>query len=75
MDLSNMPIGNDSPELSLRKIQFWLSEGLPPSDHITLSPPEKPTTITYRMGGETGTVVATVTLTYSGDDVATISRS
>lgn len=48
---------------------------IPEHDHITLSPPNQPTTITYRQGGASGAVVATLTLTYSGTDVATVARS
>lgn len=48
---------------------------IPEHDHITLSPASQPTTITYRQGGATGVVVATVTLTYTGTDVATVSRA
>lgn len=44
-------------------------------DYIDLSPPNQPTTITYKLGGIGGVVVATLTLTYSGSDVATVSRS
>lgn len=40
------------------------------ADYVLLDPPAKPTTITYKRGGSGGAVVATVTLTYSGDDVA-----
>lgn len=43
-------------------------------DAIDLSPPDKPTTIRYYVGGVGGTLVATLSLTYSGDDVATVSR-
>lgn len=41
-------------------------------DNIVLDPPAKPTTITYKLGE---TTVATLTLTYSGDDIETITRS
>jgi hypothetical protein len=50
--------------------------GLAPSpgtyDNIVLDPPSQPTTITYKLGS---TTVATLTLTYSGSDIATITRS
>lgn len=48
---------------------------IPEHDHITLSPPNLPTLITYRRGGAGGVVVATVTLGYSGTDIATVSRA
>jgi hypothetical protein len=41
-------------------------------DGIELDPPAKPTTIVYKKGGDT---VATLTITYSGDDIATVTRS
>lgn len=44
-------------------------------DYIDLSPPSQPTTITFKLGGISGTVVATLTITYSGSDIATVSRS
>lgn len=48
---------------------------IPEHDHITLDPPSQPTTITYRQGGASGAVVATVTLTWSGSDLATVARA
>jgi hypothetical protein len=48
---------------------------IPEHDHITLTPPSQPTTVVYRQGGPSGAVVATLTLTYSGTDVATVARS
>ena len=75
------PRTSDSQERSLQKINAILDEGdgLAPApgsyDSIVLSPPAQPTTITYRQGGPTGTVVATLTLTYSGSDVASVTRS
>ena len=44
-------------------------------DYISLTPPDKPTTIVYKSGGVSGTTVATLTLTYTGDDIATITRT
>lgn len=41
-------------------------------DGIELSPANQPTTITYKLGGVT---VATLTLTYSGSDITTITRT
>jgi hypothetical protein len=56
-----------------------ITDGLAPApgtyDSVVMDPPDKPTTIAYRTGGPTGTVVATLTLVYSGDDVASITRS
>ena len=48
---------------------------IPAHDHVQLNPPAQPTTITYRKGGPSGTVVATLTLTYSGADLASVTRS
>lgn len=52
-----------------------LGGGIPPSgyDYIDLSPANKPTTITYKSGGSGGSTVATLTLTYSGNDVQTVN--
>lgn len=44
-------------------------------DYIHLDPPSQPTTITYKIGGASGTTVAVLTLTYSGTDVATVTRT
>jgi len=53
-----------------------VASGLVPKnyDYISLSPASQPTTIEYRTGGSSGTLVATLVLTYSGTDVASISR-
>jgi len=52
---------------------------IPAHDHITINPPAAPTnsdqTITYRSGGASGTVVATVTITYTGGEISAVSRS
>lgn len=62
--------GNQTPSIT---------EGLAPApgtyDTIVFNPPDVPTTITYRRGGTSGLVIATLTLTYSGDDIASITRS
>ena len=42
------------------------------ADYVSMNTPSKPTVITYKTGGSGGTTVATVTLTYTGDDVATM---
>ena len=44
-------------------------------DYISLDPPAQPTTILYKSGGASGTLVATLTLTYSGTNVATVART
>lgn len=46
-----------------------------PYNYISLSPASLPTTIVYKRGGASGTTVATLTLTYSGTDVETVTRS
>jgi hypothetical protein len=78
------PRNSDAAERSLQKINAILDQGGPLAsftpapgsyDAIVLDPPAKPTTVTYKVGGTSGTTVATLTLTYSGDDVATVTRS
>ena len=44
-------------------------------DYIFLDPATNPTTIIYKTGGSEGTTVATLTLTYSGDDITSITRT
>lgn len=44
-------------------------------DYISLSPADVPTTIVYKLGGSGGTTVATLTLTYSGSDVSSVTRT
>jgi hypothetical protein len=41
-------------------------------DSVELDPPSQPTTITYKKGGD---VVAVLTITYSGTDIASVVRS
>lgn len=48
---------------------------VPKHDYISLTPPALPTTIIFKTGGSGGTTVATLTLTYSGTDVATVTRT
>lgn len=56
-------------------------EGLsiPAHDYISFSPTSAPATgtqtITYKTGGAGGTTVATLTLTFSGGDLASVARS
>lgn len=54
-----------------------VTAGLVPSgwDYVNLNPPAQPTTITFKKGGSGGTTLATLTLTYSGSDIATVTRS
>ena len=42
-------------------------------DHISLSPPDKPTTITYRKDGSAGTIVKVLTIIYSGNDISSVT--
>ena len=44
-------------------------------DYISLSPPSLPTTIVYKVGGSGGTTVATLTVVYSGVDIASVTRT
>lgn len=49
---------------------------LPPAfDFVEMLPPNQPTTINYRLGGAGGVIVRSLTLTYSGGDVATVLRT
>jgi hypothetical protein len=55
-----------------------VAEGLsiPEHDHITLAYTDGSlTTVTYRVGGGGGTVVATLTLGYTNGDLTTIARA
>ena len=54
-----------------------VTAGLVPSgwDFVDLSPPSQPTTITFKQGGSGGTTLSTLTLTYSGSDIATVTRT
>jgi len=44
-------------------------------DYIVFSPEDKPETIIFKSGGASGPTVATLTLTWVGNDVATITRT
>lgn len=44
-------------------------------DYIELSPATQPTTIIYKSGGTNGMVVATLTITYSGSNIASVTRT
>ena len=52
---------------------------IPQHDYISISPSAAPTdgdqTITYKIGGASGTTVATLTVTYVGDNVSTVVRT
>jgi hypothetical protein len=52
---------------------------LPAHDYISVSPAAAPTDsdqiITYRRGGASGDVVATLTVTYVGGEVSAVARS
>lgn len=52
---------------------------LPAHDYISFSPAAAPTdgdqTVTYRRGGVSGTVVATLTLTYAGGELSAVAKS
>lgn len=44
-------------------------------DYISLSPADLPTTVVYKTGGSSGTTVATLTITYSGTDISSVTRT
>ena len=46
-----------------------------PYDYISFNPEDQPTTITFKIGGASGSTVATLTLTYNGNDISTITRT
>ena len=48
---------------------------IPEHDYVVMDPPSQPTTIIYKKGGASGTVVATLTIVYSGTDVVSVTRS
>jgi len=52
---------------------------IPQHDYISISPSAAPTdgdqTITYKIGGASGTTVATLTVTYVGGNVSTVVRT
>lgn len=48
---------------------------IPIHDFISLSPESLPTTIVYKVGGSSGTTVATLSLTYNGVDISTVTRT
>jgi hypothetical protein len=52
---------------------------IPAHNYVAFSPAGIPTdgdqTVTFRQGGPSGTVVATLTLTYSGGDLAAVERT
>ena len=70
-------------EYAVKQVQGTVNtlEGLsiPAHDYISFSPTSAPATgtqtITYKTGGAGGTTVATLTLTFSGGDLASVARS
>lgn len=54
-----------------------VSSGLVPPlyDYIELSPANQPTSIVFKQGGSGGTTVSTLTITYSGSDIETVTRT
>jgi hypothetical protein len=56
---------------------FSVNSGMaiPDHDYVLMDPPSQPTTITYKVGGASGTVVAILTLTYDGSNVESVTRS
>lgn len=87
-NFASVPLGEDSAELSLRKIvslQAGGGAGVPEHDHIALTyhgSTNNVATVTYKIGGASGTTVATLTIAYVGgvpsvDDarVLTVVRS
>lgn len=43
-----------------------------PYNYVSLSPPSQPTSIVFKSGGASGTVVGGLTITYSGSDIASV---
>ncbi len=52
-----------------------ISLGLPEYDYVSMNIPALPTVITFKAGGSGGTTVATLTITYSGTDISTVTRT
>jgi hypothetical protein len=52
---------------------------IPAHDYVAFSPAAAPTdgsqTVTFKQGGSSGTTVATLTLVYSGSNLASVTRS
>ncbi len=45
-------------------------------DYVAMDPSSAaPTTMTFKVGGASGTTIATLTLVYSGTDIVSISRT
>ena len=62
--------------LQLTELESIAGLGIPAHDHIALGyTGSNLTTVTYRTGGSGGTVVATLTLAYSGTTLTSVSRS
>jgi len=71
-----IPIQNSERPLYAKAVFNVGGDGIQPApgtyDSLELDPPNKPTTITYKKGADT---VAIITLTYVGEDVATVTRT
>lgn len=87
-NFNSVPLGEDSAELSLRKIvslQAGGGAGVPEHDHVGLTyhgSTNNVATVTYKIGGSGGTTVATLTIAYVGGvpsandaNVSTVTRS
>jgi cellulose biosynthesis protein BcsQ len=63
-------------EESVRAKRVINISGLVPEqyDYVLLDPPSLPTTITFKVGGASGTIIATLVLTYVGTDLESVSR-
>ena len=52
---------------------------IPPHDYVGITPPAAPSTgnqvVVHRIGGASGTVVATLTLTYTSGELSSVARS
>ena len=52
---------------------------IPTYDYVDITPPAAPTNedqiLVYRIGGSSGTVVATLTLTYVSGELSSVARS
>ena len=52
---------------------------IPPYDYVGITPPAAPTNgdqvLVHRIGGASGSVVATLTLTYTSGELSSVARS
>jgi hypothetical protein len=71
-NFNNVPLGEDSAELSLRKLtslQAGGGGGIPENDYIDIGyhgTTNNIATVVYKLGGSGGTTVATLTIAYVG---------